>query len=756
VPKRKSPELLAKASTLSPTPPDVLHSHDSPVSLRVDSSTGMVVGVDLDLGHRTLSQDIAMNMSVTVGGTEERDPTGGLTYRDTEEWTLTEISPTFQAVHRGVCFEYRRAAAFEGLDCEFHYRLFPTSPYVEVAVTFSADSAIVVRNVDLAFSVPGSSSDMLNVPGNMIRRNLPVGDLGDRPFGVSPIGGLRGSSGIIAVTSEAHTSTIWPNNPTEIPDIVLRRGPEGLDMGVSMNFAADVNPDNHVELLLVTLDVSPGGFEDLRARWPEWASRYHLTSPGEPPSWMHGSGIYEAQIGTSHFWRGNSYSRYAEVRDLTQDLERIQALGFSVIQLMPRQPYPSYNVHDYDDITISYGDEDELRQLVSHCHERGMRVILDVLLHGVLDNESIDAAVEGVKSGPLYDKLDEPVLDTFGSDVSDSGNYLIAWSRHILDFAEHWRAGSPPRTPLQDSHPEWFATDSEGNVSGVYTKAFDARSPGWQRYFRDAMVELIRRTDADGFRFDAPTYNFFANWAPWARHRAFMSPLGCVPLFVDIRNDIKALKPDALMYTEPSGHLLRRSMDVNYNYDEQWLVSALLNTGSPSKRGVTNARHFMEWMEDRDSFLPVGSHTAHHIDSHDTFWWPEWGKKWRREQYSLEAVRALTAAFLAIDGPYMMFTGGEEGIEDVLTGLLEFRRRHRDLWAEPVKFDTQSNASGNVLIAYRTGHASETLCLVNLSDVSNEAVPVDLDGWNLAFQEGLTGSVLEPYGFVFAEKTMSL
>ena len=38
----------------------------------------------------------------------------------------------------------------------------------------------------------------------------------------------------------------------------------------------------------------------------------------------------------------------------------------------------------------------------------------------------------------------------------------------------------------------------------------------------------------------------------------------------------------------------------------------------------------------------------------------QWGKKWRRDQYSIDAVKALAATFLALDGPYMMFTGGEE------------------------------------------------------------------------------------------------
>ena len=33
------------------------------------------------------------------------------------------------------------------------------------------------------------------------------------------------------------------------------------------------------------------------------------------------------------------------------------------------------------------------------------------------------------------------------------------------------------------------------------------------------------------------------------------------------------------MYTEPSGIVLRESMDMNYNYDELWLVPAVTAGG---------------------------------------------------------------------------------------------------------------------------------------------------------------------------------
>ncbi len=298
-----------------------------------------------------------------------------------------------------------------------------------------------------------------------------------------------------------------------------------------------------------------------------------------------------------------------------------------------------------------------------------------MLLHGVLDQESIQAAADGVRSGPFAELVSSETGDSFGTDVKDWQNYLIAWSRHITDFEPYWKAGSPPVSPLIEQHPDWFCRDSNGNVSGVYTKAFDVRNREWQDYFISAMSFLMTELDIDGFRFDAPTYNEFANWAPWARGRASTSQLACVGLFERLRPILKGIKSDALLYTEPSGHALRRSMDLNYNYDEQWLLTSLANPATAKPWGVWSGKGMATWMRDRDAVLPRGSLTAHHIDSHDTFWWPSWGKKWRREQFTLEQVRVLTVMFGGLPGPMMMFSGGEIGIEDVLPELAAVKPR---------------------------------------------------------------------------------
>ena len=303
-----------------------------------------------------------------------------------------------------------------------------------------------------------------------------------------------------------------------------------------------------------------------------------------------------------------------------------------------------------------------------------MRIILDVLLHGVIDQESIGAAADGLRSGPYAARVTAETNDSFSTDVNDWDNYLVAWSRHILDFEPYWRAGSVPVSPLIAEHPDWFCRDSAGKVSGVYTKAFDVRNREWQEYFTKAMSFLLTELDIDGFRFDARTYNDFPNWAPWARGRAGSGPR--------VRGPVRAATPGA-EGTQARRAALHRAVGPRtaaIDGSQLQLRRSVARDCGPSPAdpkpwGVRNAKGLATWMRDREALLPAGSMTAHHIDSHDTFWWPTWGKKLRREQFASEQFRLLTLIFAALPGPFMMFTGGEEGIADLLPIVAELKAR---------------------------------------------------------------------------------
>ena len=665
-----------------------LISSESTHCVEVDDVAGTPVRLSVDHPRGTHGVQFHCTVEVEVGGSERRGATGGLEYADTVRLSDPTVTGRTRVQETPCGTTWRVPISVGGVTCEVLYRFNRLGPALSLGFDFVGEQTVVVRNVVLRGEIGFEAGDWtVTAPGNGMASGLSLEHL-IAPVGISPVGGLRGSSGLVHLESNGHApaTALWFDSDVEVPEIeICAVSPRSLSFVMTTNFAADLEHTSSNELQLLSIDVAV-------PRWPEfpgvfagWLRTRGLTSPAAPPAWVLEAMIYEAQIGFSVFAGVHRYSPYPELVDLANDLERIQSLGFTVIQLMPRQPYPSYNVHDYWDVDASYGERAVLVELIARCHAKGIHIILDVLLHGVLDQESIGAAADGVRAGPFAELVSAETGDSFSSDVNDWTNYLIAWSRHILDFEPYWRAGSVAVSPLTVSNPGWFARDSAGQITGVYTKAFDARSRDWQLYFTDAMAFLMTDLSIDGFRFDAPTYNDFPNWAEWARARAGSSMLSCVGLFERLRPVLKGIKADSLLYTEPSGHALRRSMDLNYNYDEQWLVTAIANAATAKPWGVRNAKDLATWMRDRDALLPAGSITAHHIDSHDTFWWPSWGRKWRREQFSMEQFRLLTLIFACLPGPFMMFTGGEVGIEDVLPRLAELKaqplwQRGRVLW----------------------------------------------------------------------------
>ena len=710
-------------------------SLESTHSIVIDDSTGLPAALICSSEIRGRRVDVEVVVECEVDGFERRSPTGGIEYVNTRRLSqcVRTAAPTVHETLNGCSWRVPvriggavgeggvtgSPEAEAGVVGELLYSLNRLGPACTLGFSFVGAQTIVVRNMVMraALQLDGGAWSV-TAPGNGIAGATPL-DAITSAVGISPMGGLRGSSGLVHLepTNTADSAvSVWFDNDVEIPEIDVRGTSESsLAFSLTTNFAADLANTTTNELQLCSFDIDVARWSCFPLLFDAWLRSRGHTSPGAAPGWIAGAMIYEAQIGFSVFAQTNHYSPYPEVNDLTDDLDRIRGLGFTVIQLMPRQPYPSYNIHDYWDVDVSYGPKAMVMELVEQCHQRGMRIIFDVLLHGVLDQESIGAAANGVRSGPFAELVNAETSDSFGSDVNDWHNYLIAWSRHILDFEPYWRAGSPTVSPLIAEHPDWFARDSAGNVSGVYTKAFDPRNREWQAYFTDAMSFLMTEVGIDGFRFDAPTYNDFPNWAPWARGRAGSSALSCVGLFERLRPVLKGIRSDSLMYTEPSGHALRRSMDLNYNYDEQWLVTAITNPSAVKPWGVKNAKSLARWMSERDALLPKGSLTAHHIDSHDTFWWPTWGKKWRREQFTTEQFRLLTVMFASLPGPFMMFTGGEQGIEDLLPLLATLKERPE--WRDgAVSWWIGDEVPDAVFGLTRSLGAERTTVLVNFAD----------------------------------------
>lgn len=648
-----------------------------------------------------------------------------------------DAEPTY--VDNGPEETYLVTTEVGGWTLRWAYTFRQRHPRLELSVLVSpppdAERA-TLRNLHLDFAFRPADIDgwLVEAPGNGLRPGVAAAALIE-PVGLSPAGGVRGSSGLIGLhqPAEQRVIVLWPLSRTEIGEPLLHSESGALRLALDTGLAGRFGPGEALDWGTVRLDVLDGSWAEVRDQVPGWYETIGLATPRDRAAWIDGVSIFEVQIGYSVFRGGWEYGPYRTVRDLIADLGRIKGLGFDCLQIMPRQPYPSYNVHDYSDITTSYGDEDDLRELVTASHALGMRVILDILMHGVIDQEVMARTAARVRSDPIFARLDEPMARPFGTGVEGAEAMGIAWRRHILDFEAHWSGGSPARHRLVDEHPEWFMRNSMGEIIGVYTNAFDVANLAWQDSFMEAAEALVRRLDVDGFRFDAPTYNALPNWSPATARRASYSPLGCLELFARQRPRLKGLKPEAMLYTEPSGVLFHEVMDLTYNYDEQWLVGAVLRPSDDEGSRSVSVRHGRDlaaWFRERNAVLPPGAQIAHHIDSHDTFWWPLPGQKWRREQFGLEAARALLAVFALSGGAYMTFVGGEVGLEEDLRRVHRLRKELPEVGHGGADYEAVAVDRDEIYAVVRRLGSDASVLLVNLSDGPLEAA-VALDGARL-------------------------
>jgi glycosidase len=708
--------------------PWVIGDRNGRLGVELDTRTGLAIALVAQLDPaRRVRLPLRVGATLVTEGTEVEAQPFGLAYAGTVDLAgfvlvSREARHTFAGYDEVFVVE-TRTGDWQVL---WEYRFRGSTPRLEIRVELAPLGAgtATLRNfhVTLDFAPDALDQWRVHAPGSPIRSGVPATALVE-PVATSEAT-FSGSGIVVLDQADAEIALLlWPFSRTELSVNRLQAIDGALRLSVGTGLAGRIAPGEQLAWGGFELDLLPGTWDAIRPRVPTWFRTLGIATPADTAGWIPDVSIYEVQIGESVFWNGYAYSPYPTMRDLLDDLGRIAGLGFDCIQVMPRQPFPSYNVYDYADITLSYGDEVDLKAVVAAAHALGLKVILDILMHGVIDAEIIGRAADRVRGGPYFARLDEgtELVPDDAFTAYNGQDYLVAWSRHIIDFEPHWAGGSPGSHPLVDEHPEWFVRRTDGEIIGVYTKAFDVSNIAWQEYFTDAALNLVRTLDIDGFRFDAPTYNEFPNWSPATEKRASAQQLGAVEHFARLRPEMKALKPEAMLYTEPSGTLFRQTMDITYNYDEHWLIHAVLRPDralETNPLGIRHARDLAAWFRDKQATLPQGAITARHIDSHDTFWWPLPGFKWKREQYGIPATKALLATWALAGGVYMSFVGGETGIEPEVRRVNRLRHEVPEIRLGTADFDVVAASDDRIFAVARVLEDGISLVLVNLSNAA--------------------------------------
>jgi maltose alpha-D-glucosyltransferase/alpha-amylase len=137
------------------------------------------------------------------------------------------------------------------------------------------------------------------------------------------------------------------------------------------------------------------------------------------PQWYRDAIIY--QIHVKSFFDSNN-DGIGDFTGLTQRLDYVRDLGVTAIWLMPFYPSPlrddGYDIADYRDINPSYGTMEDFRAFVEAAHERGLRVITELVINHTSDQHPwFQAAREAPPGSPernfyVWSDTDEPYKDT--------------------------------------------------------------------------------------------------------------------------------------------------------------------------------------------------------------------------------------------------------------------------------------------------------------------------------------------------------
>jgi maltose alpha-D-glucosyltransferase/alpha-amylase len=102
--------------------------------------------------------------------------------------------------------------------------------------------------------------------------------------------------------------------------------------------------------------------------------------------WYKDAIIYQVHVRTFHDSNGDGIGDF---RGLAQKLDYLQELGVTVLWLMPFFPSPlrddGYDIADYRSVHPNYGTLDDFKNFLAAAHERGIRVIVEMVLNHTSD-----------------------------------------------------------------------------------------------------------------------------------------------------------------------------------------------------------------------------------------------------------------------------------------------------------------------------------------------------------------------------------
>ncbi len=208
---------------------------------------------------------------------------------------------------------------------------------------------------------------------------------------------------------------------------------------------------------------------------------------------------------------------------LTMQLDYLADLGVQALWLMPVSPSPSYHkydVVDYYGIDPEYGTKEDFRAFVDAAHQRGLRVVIDLVLnHSSAQHPWFQEARQSPQSSlrPYYVWADDSTIARLGETKEGSADSegTVQWHNSTIGDERYYGYFSRNMPDLNYDHP---AVRREVYKIGRY----------W-----------LEEMGVDGFRLDAARHIYPE--AEAKKSHAF---------WVEFREEMRRVKPDVYLVGE--------------------------------------------------------------------------------------------------------------------------------------------------------------------------------------------------------------
>ncbi|MBN2540803.1 MAG: alpha-glucosidase [Bacilli bacterium] len=378
--------------------------------------------------------------------------------------------------------------------------------------------------------------------------------------------------------------------------------------------------------------------------------------------WWKTTAIY--QITLKSFFDGNN-DGIGDFVGLTQKLDYIKNLGIGTIWVSPHYASPmddnGYDVSDYLKVNPDFGTLDDFQIFVDAAHQKGLRVITDLVLNHTSDeHEWFQIACD--PSHPEYEKYHD---------------YYI-WKPPKYD--ESGKRMRPTRWLSWFGGPTWDYVEA---VDAYYLHIFSKKMPdlNWRNVeVRNEMKRIVQfwiDKGVDGFRIDASNhleknwdfpdgYPGYENFSDQPKHHEYLKELG-KEYFVP--NDLLAIgesggatKEAALKYVGYGsnefnllihfGHTWADTDDSSPYFKGKWGHGALRVSDIK-----TSFNHWYEILDGKGwNLIYWHNHDQPRIVSH-------YGND---KEYRVESAKMLAVALYFMPGTSITYQGEEIGMTNVL------------------------------------------------------------------------------------------